>query len=271
MRFLDFADRVLSPVLLFVAVYLSALIPLAWVGFPLVQWAALISVTIATVVTIVWVEKGRWDLGLFTTPFVALRDFVSGSVVGIVLVGLCALLVVLSTDLSHERGTGFPWVELVTIFIPAALHEELLFRGYPFQKILRWNRAAAILLVAAVFSALHGGNEAVSWIGLTNIFLGGVLLGLAYEMHYRLWFPIGIHLAWNLMTGPILGHEVSGYAGMQTLFVETGGGPTFLTGGDFGIEGSIWMTLAELIGIVFLMTRRSRRGQASVVGEGGRS
>jgi uncharacterized protein len=271
LRFSDFADRVLSPVLLFVAVYLAAFVPLAWFGFPLVQWAGLISVTISTIVTIAWIEKYRWDVGLFTAPAIALREFVTGSAFGIALVGLCALLVALSTDLSHEKGTGFPWVELVTIFVPAALHEELLFRGYPFQKILRWNRAVAILLVAALFSALHSGNEAVSAIGLTNIFLGGVLLGLAYERHYRLWFPIGIHLAWNLMTGPVLGHEVSGYAGQQTLFVETGGGPLLLTGGDFGIEGSVWMTLVEILGIALLATRRSGSRTGEAVGRTGPS
>jgi hypothetical protein len=92
----------------------------------------------------------------------------------------------------------------------------------------------------------------VSWLGLTNVFLGGVLLGLAYEKYGRLWFPIGLHFAWNVMSGPVLGHEVSGYESMTTVFVERGQGAAWLTGGDFGIEGSIWMTLTELTAIAFL-------------------
>ena len=44
------------------------------------------------------------------------------------------------------------------------------------------------------------------------------------------------------MSGPILGHEVSGYESMATVFVERGQWPGWLTGGEFGIEGSVWMT-----------------------------
>ena len=102
-------------------------------------------------------------------------------------------------------------------------------------------------------AALHFNNASVSWIGLTNIFLGGILLGLAYELYARLWYPIGLHLAWNLTSGPVLGHEVSGYESMATLFVERGSGPVLLTGGDFGIEGSVWMTLTEAAGILLLL------------------
>src|SRR6185436_20330775 len=105
-----------------------------------------------------------------------------------------------------------------------------------FQKLHRWNRLFAIFLVALVFAALHAGNTAVSTIGLLNIFLGGVLLGLAYERYQRLWFPIGLHLAWNVMSGTVLGHEVSGYDSVATVLVELGHGPEWLTGGEFGIE-----------------------------------
>jgi hypothetical protein len=65
------------------------------------------------------------------------------------------------------------------------------------------------------------------------------------------------------MSGPILGHEVSGYDSSLTVFVERGSGPVWLTGGDFGIEGSAWMTVTELIAIVALWSRsnmiRARR------------
>jgi hypothetical protein len=162
---------------------------------------------------------------------------------------------VLSTAIRHTAGRGFPWYELVTVFIPAAVHEELLFRGYPFQKLYAWRPSFALWFASLFFAALHLGNPSVSAIGITNIFLGGILLGLAYGRYRRLWFPIGLHLAWNLMTGPILGHEVSGYEAVRTMLVETGGGPEWLTGGDFGIEGSVWMTIAEITGITLLARR----------------
>lgn len=221
------------------------------------QWSGLISASVATAAAIAIMDRGRWPLGLFVTPRLAIPEFLFGSVWGILLISTCAALIVISTDVRHGRGTGFPWFELFMVFVPAAVHEELLFRGYPFQKLLAWNRGYAIVAVALLFAVLHMNNESVSLLGLFNIFLGGILLGLAYERYRRLWFPIGLHLAWNVTTGPILGHEVSGYEAMRSIFIERGTGPDLLTGGEFGIEGSIWMTLVELGAIALLMLRIS--------------
>ncbi|HJQ39559.1 MAG TPA: CPBP family intramembrane glutamic endopeptidase [Thermoanaerobaculia bacterium] len=236
---------------MFVCFYLATWLVLGALRFPF-YWNGLASVTVATILCIGILERGQWPLGLFVPPRLALPEFGIGLAWGALLVGGCALLIVLSTDVRHQPGRGFPWVELIAVFAPAVLHEELLFRGYAFQKLLHANRLVAYLFVSFLFAALHAGNTAVTLLGLTNVFLGGILLSLAYELYGRLWMPIGLHLAWNLMTGPILGHEVSGYTGEETLFVERGSGVWWLTGGNFGIEGSVWMTVIELAGIAIL-------------------
>ncbi len=244
------------PLIVFVSLYVAILIGLGLFRFPYLQWSGLIAVSVATAVTVAIIDRGRWSLGLFVAPRLLARELFLGNAFGAVLIGLCALLVSLSTNVWHERGAGFPWMELLVVFIPAAVHEELLFRGYAFQKLHRWNANVSLFLIALVFAALHTRNDAISWLGLVNIFLGGILLGLAYERYSRLWFPIGLHLAWNVMSGPILGHEVSGYDSPLTVFVERGEGPVWLTGGEFGIEGSVWMTVTELIAVVALGVRR---------------
>ena len=253
------ADRIVGPLVLFIAFYVATLLLLMWLRFPFIQWTGLVCVSVATALTVAICERGRWSLGLFVPPRLAIPECLLGVIWGLALIGGCALLVVLTTDVRHDPGLGFPWRELLTVFLPAAVHEELLFRGYAFQKLHRWNRAFAIYFVAVVFAALHTGNTAVTPLGLLNIFLGGVLLGLAYERYQRLWFPIGLHLAWNVMSGPILGHEVSGYDSMATVLVERGDGPVWLTGGEFGIEGSVWMTVTEVVAIVLLRIRLRRQ------------
>lgn len=243
------------PLIVFVSFHVATLLALVWFRFLYVQWSGLIAVSVATAATIALVERDRWVLGLFVSPLLAVRELLLGGAFGAALIGFCALLVAMSTEVWHEPGPGFPWLELFGVFLPAVVHEELLFRGYAFQKLHRWNRNVALYLFAVVFALLHAGNVAVTNLGLVNIFLGGVLLGLAYERYQRLWFPIGLHLAWNVVSGPILGHEVSGYDSMVTLFLERGGGPAWLTGGEFGIEGSVWMTVTEGIAIVVLWRR----------------
>lgn len=222
--------------------------------------------SVATIATVAVWDPRQWTVGLFVPPRLALPEFLRGLVWGFLLITTCAALIVVFTDVRSHTGSGFPWFEVAVVFVPAVLHEELLFRGYAFQKLLRWNRHFALAFMAIVFAALHLGNVAVTTLGLLNIFLGGLLLGLAYERYGRLWFPIGVHLAWNLTTGPILGHEVSGYETMRSILIETGAGPVLLTGGDFGVEGSILMTIVELAAIALLVRRISSPPSALVSG-----
>jgi hypothetical protein len=244
----------------FVCLYLATFFTLAWLRFPFVYWTWLISAAAATGGSIAILERGSWPIGLFVRPALAARELVLGAVWAFALIGGAAVLIVLTSEIRHTPGRGFPWRDLAVIFLPAAVHEELLFRGYLFQKLARWQRGFAILFGAFLFAALHLGNNAVSALALTNIFLGGVLLGLAYLAYERLWFPIGLHLGWNLMSGPILGHEVSGYDPVQSVLVEHGGGMPWITGGDFGIEASVWATVAELVAIALLGVRAARTG-----------
>ena len=255
------ADRLLAPLLLFVFFYVAALIVLAWFRFPLVQWIGLISVSVATAATVSIWDRGRWDLGLLVRPRLLLRELASGSAWGLALVGTCAVLVILMTSTTHRPGSGFPWLELLAVYVPAAVHEELLFRGYAFQKLYVWRPWFTVIGGALLFAALHMGNTSVTLLGLLNIFLGGVLLGLAYARHRRLWFPIGLHLTWNLTSGPLFGHEVSGYQPASSVLIEVDGGPIWLTGGEFGIEGSALMTLVELGGIALLLHGVRRRAR----------
>jgi uncharacterized protein len=249
-----------------VCFYVATLILLGWLHFPFAQWMGLLAVGAATAGTIAVWDGGRWNLGIFVHPRLALTDALSGSLWGIAIIGACTLLVVLSSDIREEPGSGFPWLELLITFIPAAAHEELLFRGYAFQRLYRWRKGVALVLMAFIFAALHANNSSVTMLGLTNVFLGGILLGLAYARFERLWFPIGLHTSWNVMIGPILGHEVSGYESMRTLFVERGTGSPLVTGGDFGLEGSAWMTLVEIIAIIVMTLLMNIRRPPRVAG-----
>jgi membrane protease YdiL (CAAX protease family) len=259
------ADRLIAPLALFVSIYVATFIVVGWAGVLYGQWRGLASVIVATAVSVTLVDRGKWPLGLFVAPRLALRDGLLGAAFGAMLVGVAAIVVAISTELHHEPGDGFPWGEVLFIFIPAVLHEELLFRGYPFQRLARWRPYTTVFLIALAFSALHAGNANVSTLGLLNIFLGGVLLGFAFLRYGRLWFPIGLHFAWNLMLGPIAGHEVSGYVMSASLLAAAGDvGPEWVTGGAFGMEASVVMTAVELLGIALLWQRVSAGARKGV-------
>jgi len=240
------------PLTFFGSIYLATFFVCFWLT-QLPQWAALIAAIVATAVTIQNSELGRWRLGLAAPPAVALRELLLGAGFAAALIGISDILVMASTDLRHAAGSGFPWIELVLVYAPAAVHEELLFRGYPYQKVRTMNRNAAIIFSSTVFAALHVGNAGISPLAIVNLVLAGVMLALAYEVYQRLWLPIGIHAAWNILSGPVLGYNVSGYISRRTVLEVRGGGPEWLTGGQFGIEASVWMAVLEIVGIAALM------------------
>ena len=90
-------------------------------------------------------------------------------------------------------------------------------------------------------------------------FLAGLLLSMAYLLSRSLWMPIFLHTWWNIFSGPVLGHEVSGFVIKPTLFRTVDRGPEALTGGAFGIEASLWTSVMELAGIAFLAWRIRRQ------------
>ena len=68
--------------------------------------------------------------------------------------------------------------------------------------------------------------------------------------------PVGIHFAWNFLLGPTLGLTVSGtshFGNNWQVFSLTG--PAYFTGGSFGFEGGLIVTLTTALGAGLLATR----------------
>ena len=84
---------------------------------------------------------------------------------------------------------------------------------------------------------------------MANLFFAGILLALAYARYERLWFRSGSISAGTCSPGPILGYNVSGYESSESVLRTVGRGSPWLTGGYFGIEGSVWIVIGELQGL----------------------
>ena len=131
------------------------------------------------------------------------------------------------------------------IFVSAMLAlgvvgEELLFRGYGFQLLLRHaGPAATILPVSVLFAAAH---TLATPLGLVNTFLWGAILGFAVLRSGDLWLAIGLHFGWN-WTLPLFGVNLSGMR--MSVFgyaLEWKAGPLW-SGGEYGPEASLLTTI----------------------------
>ena len=148
-------------------------------------------------------------------------------------------------------------MKVAALLLFAAANEELLFRGYAFQRLAASVGALwAVLITSALFGAGHLLNPSATPLSTANTVLAGVLLSLAYLKTRALWLPIGLHWAWNFTMGPILGLPVSGLNISPTLFRSEAAGPTWLAGGVYGPEGGLILTLVCLAATLWLARSR---------------
>jgi membrane protease YdiL (CAAX protease family) len=248
---------------LFASIYFGTFVLASFALRGLTQWAWLVAGSAATFAAIMIAEHGEWRVGLAARPFVVLRELGLGALFAFVLLAAADMLVLSTTSLMHAMGSSFPWRELFAVYLPAAVHEEIVFRGYPLQKLRTIDTRLAVALTSIVFALMHLGNRGITPLAFLDILLGGVLLALLFLRCGRLWIPIGFHLAWNVISGPILGYDVSGFVPSRSVLTLRGDGTATLTGGSFGIEGSVWTVLVEVVGISILLLNAHRKFQDS--------
>jgi membrane protease YdiL (CAAX protease family) len=149
--------------------------------------------------------------------------------------------------------------------------QEVLSRSYLFQTIRSHANATWAILISSVFFALiHIGGLQGALLPAANVFCAGVLFAVAYYVTGNLWLPISLHFVWNCLLGPLLGMAVSGQDVANNWRIFTVHGPALATGGVFGIEGSLIVTLVTGVGIVVLLLwspHRTKRAKSVVPNE----
>lgn len=153
-------------------------------------------------------------------------------------------------------GTNAVMVLLVAFANDAsgAVVEEILFRAIVFriseEALGTW---LALLISALLFGLLHIGEPRAIPVALA----ASVLLSCAYMLTRRLWLPIGIHFAWDFTQDGVFGVA----AGAKGLLQAKLAGPSFLSGGEIGIEASILALVVVLIADLYLLMMAGRRGR----------
>ncbi len=137
--------------------------------------------------------------------------------------------------------------------------EEVESRGYLFQNVSRgWGKPIAIVITALVFGARHTLNPHVNAIGIMNIGLISIAITIGMLHMRSLWYAVGWHVSWNSLATLVLGTPNSGFwpeeFGLSGLsvFSSSLSGRAFLTGGGFGLEGSVVTTLVIAFQIVVI-------------------
>ncbi len=127
-------------------------------------------------------------------------------------------------------------------FIAVAMFEEFAFRGY-LQSTLQlaigfWPAA---LILAAAFGAIHLTNPGEAKYGAVMAGCFGLLAAFTLRRTGNIWFAVGLHTLWDWGETFFYSVRDSGVPAVGHLMNSEFRGPTWLTGGTVGPEGSLFV------------------------------
>lgn len=202
----------------------------------------------------------------------AISDVLLGALVGFGMITVAVVAIAVAGDIEVRATLNLRTLAragaVLVMTIGGAALEELLTRGYPFQRTVQAaGPVVAIVIFAAGFGLMHLGNPNANGIGVLNTALVGIVFAIAYLRTRSLWLPIGMHAAWNASLGLVYGLPVSGLNMFSVVTHTRARGPEWLTGGSYGIEASFTGTSVILLGLIatVLLTRGRETPNAAAV------
>ncbi|HUY82205.1 MAG TPA: type II CAAX endopeptidase family protein [Acidobacteriaceae bacterium] len=193
------------------------------------------------------------------------REFALGAALGWAGVAACTLLIAVFGGIVVFFYIG--WFQFALILIDlailliAALAQEVAFRGYPFHRMIEaTNPVVATLLMSLLYALMFAGNPGSSTASVLLAMFMGWLLSVAYLRTRGLWVGWGIHFAWNASMAVLFGLPLSGLSRYSPVISSTSLGPTWLTGFDYGPEGSaVGMVVVLLLIVATISATRDLR------------
>jgi hypothetical protein len=245
----------------------SGALAMMGVRLGLFPWALLGAIVLAHAITFRLVDPRGWRSVRLDRSALRLRPMLAAAVLGAAAVALATVpllaigwLRIVPGPAGSSIGTG---LEILPFLAPAALWEEMVFRGYGFAVLAEWwGTPAALGVTSLVFGLVHLENagataESVGVVVIAGLFLGGVVVAMR-----SLWAAFTAHLAWNWTLAGVLHSAVSGIPFATPDYRVVDAGPDWATGGVWGPEGGLPAALSLLAVTIYLYTRRPRREES---------
>ncbi|KGM97980.1 CPBP family intramembrane metalloprotease [Clostridium botulinum] len=174
------------------------------------------------------------------------------SITAIFLISLMGKFIVLDNSLKKPSINKYIIIDIL-LFILVGINEEVLCRGYILNVLdIKKKPIRSSIISSVIFSLLHILNPNVKIIGMINIFLIGLLFSYMYINSKNLWMSIGYHITWNYFQGNVFGFPVSGQNQFSSIYSIKYIKESIITGGEFGPEAGILVTLIICISFIFV-------------------
>ncbi len=209
-------------------------------------------------------KRKAYTLGFGKKGFVG--EYLSGAVIGLVMITLPVVTCVATGSVTLTLAESIDPLMIAIFFFAfvfQGMGEEALFRGYLMTTLSRrtglWG---AVLINSLMFSLFHIGNASFNIIAFINIFLFGLFASVFMLKRGSIWAVGAIHTVWNFVQGNVFGFNVSGNPKFDTVFTATGSNfGAILSGGDFGPEGGLGVTVALLVAILMALILPTKKSE----------
>jgi membrane protease YdiL (CAAX protease family) len=216
-------------------------------------------------------RRPLWTIGMERKGW--LSKYLRGALLGIFMIAVAVGLSIAFGFVALEGsgvalGVAFSGSMLLLVgWIVQGAAEEALFRGFLLPILgTHYGLVAGVVTSSALFALLHLFNANLSLLAVLNLMLFGMFVAFYALKEGGLWGVFAVHSLWNWAQGNLFGMEVSGLpVQLDAIFKLKETGPDWFTGGAFGPEGGIAVTLVLLAGIIALWLPRGGKHESSQI------
>ena len=237
-------------------------------SMPKIMIPTLFSTVFGTLISILYVRafEMRKVRSMGTVRRRAVPHYLLGIAVGLLMMTSITMLTVVTgvNGIKVNSDINYGLIALyLGGFLIQGMSEEFIFRGYLMTTVgASHNTWIAIGISAAAFGLAHAANPGFTLFTFFNLALFGAFASLYMILFEDIWGVCAIHSVWNFAQGNIYGISVSGSGDTESVLRTTAiSDKTLLTGGKFGIEGSIFTTIVLGVGIAVLLVIMYKRPQ----------
>lgn len=193
-------------------------------------------------------------------------EYLRGMAVGLLLIGSVYGLLIAFGQVKCEgfalTTEALPMFFLyILMWLPQGATEEIMMRGYMLPRVAsRLGVPFAVFFSSMCFSLMHAGNAGFSFLALINLALIAALFACIALRKGNIWMCCAMHTVWNFCQGNVFGLEVSGNGGNASVLhsTHTSSARDLLTGGAFGPEGGLCVTIVIAVAFLVLFLTRKK-------------
>lgn len=192
------------------------------------------------------------------------KSYLEGLLIGSSMLGLSFLFAYLLSGfrirINIENVDFRIFIFFVIGWIFQGFEEEFITRSVLMNYLgaLR-NPKIGIIANSLIFSILHLGNSYFNLLAFVNIFLMGLVFSMLFYVRDSIYISAATHSVWNFLQANFFGINVSGIiTSKNTIFLSESVGNKWISGGGFGIEGGLVVTIVE-ISALCLLYKKARK------------